>query len=136
MQAIQNMLPGLLHPPFSIGFVLPHEPQRVKIEKSGIPLTAVLHSLVQPDNAGLGILKYCLILRAVEDLTPDALHCGTHQSSFGIKIVVDGTNRHTAGGRHGANIDRRPPRLLDELTAGLQDLLFGCNYGIHPITSI
>jgi len=58
------------------------------------------------------------VLRAVEDIVPDAFHRGAHQLGLGAKIVVDAAHRHTAGRSHGADVDCSPSILLDEGTTG------------------
>jgi len=62
------MVPDSLHVPFAIGLVLLHKAERVQCEESGILLIAVGHALVHPFDTGLHVLKYGLVLRAVETL--------------------------------------------------------------------
>ena len=100
------MLPGLLHPPSPIRFILPQEPQGVEGKKTRILLAAVVHPLIHPDNAGLRVLKHGLLFRAVENLTPDTFYRGSQQDRFGIEIIVDRPHRYAAGGGNRANAER------------------------------
>ena len=47
-QPIGNVLPRLVHSPFSVGFVHPQKAQGMEIEKSGVLLAAIFHPPIQP----------------------------------------------------------------------------------------
>ena len=118
MQLPQDVLPRLLHLLFSICRALVHKAKGVVREKAGILGAAVLQLPVHPADTGQRVPEDGFILRAVEDIVPDAFHCGAHQLGLGAKIVVDAAHRHTAGRSHGADVDRSPSILLDEGTTG------------------
>ena len=103
------MLPGLLHPAFSIGFFFPHESQGMQGEKSRILPAAILHALIHPGDTGFGIPEHSFVIREMEDLTPDAFHCGAHQLRLGVEVVVDGAHRYTAGRCHRADAHSDQP---------------------------
>ena len=106
------MVPDLLHVPFAIGLVLLHKAERVQCEESGILLIAVGHALVHPFDTGLHVLKYSLVLRAVENFAPDALDRGADKL-----IVVDRADRDPACRGDRTDTDRRPALFPDKLTA-------------------
>ena len=130
------MPPGLLHAPFAVRFVLAHEAERMEREKAGIALAAIGHALIHPRDARLNVLKHGYVLRAMKDLRPDALHSRRNQISLGIKIVVDGADRHPAGRRDRPNTDRRPALPPDQLPTGLQYLILRRYDRIHAPASI
>lgn len=111
------MVPDLLHVPFAIGLVLLHKAERVQCEESRILLTAVGHALVHPFDTGLHVLKYGLVLRAVENFAPDALDRGADKLSLGVIIVVDRADRDPACRGDRTDTDRRPALFPDKLTA-------------------
>ena len=118
------MVPDLLHVPFAIGLVLLHKAERVQCEESGILLIAVGHALVHPFDTGLHVLKYGLVLRAVENFAPDALDRGADKLSLGVIIVVDRADRHPAGRRNRADADGRPSPFPNQFAACFQDIFF------------
>ena len=87
-------------------------------EKAGILGAAVFQLPVHPADTGQRVPEDGFVLRAVEDIVPDAFHRGAHQLGLGCKVVVDAAHRHTAGRSHGADVDRCPSILLDEGTTG------------------
>ena len=118
MQLPQDVLPRLLHLLFSICRALVHKAKGVVREKAGILGAAVFQLPVHPADTGQRVPEDGFVLRAVEDIVPDAFHRGAHQLGLGAKIVVDAAHRHTAGRSHGADVDRSPSILLDEGTTG------------------
>ena len=128
------MVPDLLHVPFAIGLVLLHKAERVQCEESGILLTAVGHALVHPFDTGLHILKYGLVLRAVENFAPDALDRGADKLSLGVIIIVDRADRDPACRGDRTDTDRRPALFPAKLTAVFSDLFLGGYDCIHVVT--
>ena len=108
------MVPDLLHVPFAIGLVLLHKAERVQCEESGILLIAVGHALVHPFDTGLHVLKYGLVLRAVENFAPDALDRGADKLSLGVIIVVDRADRDPACRGDRTDADCRPALFPDK----------------------
>ena len=72
------------------------EAERMQRKKSRILPAAVGHSLIHPHDAGLHITKNGIVLRAVEDLAPDAFNGSADQLRLGVKIVVNRTYRYPA----------------------------------------
>ena len=105
--------------PSAVRFIFLHKPQRMKGKKSGILLTAILHLSIHPGNTVLCILKHSPVFRTMKDLAPDTFYRSTHQRSFGIEIVINGSHRHPACRRNGTDIDRRPSLPPDQFPAGL-----------------
>ena len=105
-QCVQDVLPSMLHALLAVLFLFSHKAQRMEGEEPGVLLTAVSHPSVHPCDTALNTLKLGHVARAVKDLTPDAFHSRADQISLGIKIVVDGADRHPAGRRDRPNTDR------------------------------
>ena len=111
------------------------EADGVQGEKAGVLLTAVGDARIHPRDARLHVLKHVRVIRAVEDLLPDAADRFAQQRSLGIKVIIDRAHRYAAGRGDQADADRGPPLLPDQLPAGFQDLLFGCDRCVHTSTS-
>ena len=118
------MPPSSLHLLFAVGSILPDKAQRMVGKKARIPLAAVLQLLIHPPDAGQGILKDHFVLRMVEDIAPDAFHRGTQQFGLGCKVIVDAPHRDPTGSGHRADAYTCPSVLLNNLSAGFQDIRF------------
>ena len=55
---------------------------------------------VHPGDTGFGIPEHSFVIGKMEDLAPEAFHCGAHQLRLGVEVVVDGAHRYTAGRCH------------------------------------
>ena len=83
------MPPRLLHAPLAVGPLVAKETDGVQCEKAGVLLTAIGDARIHPCDARLHILKHVRVIRAVEDLLPDAADRFAQQRSLGIKVIID-----------------------------------------------
>ena len=123
-QLPQDVLPRLLHLLFSIRRALVHKAKGVVGEKAGILGAAVFQLPVHPADTGQRVPEDGFVLRAVEDIVPDAFHRGAQQIGLGFKVIVDAAHRDSAGSSHRTDVNTGPSVLLDEFSADLQNILF------------
>ena len=134
VEALLNVFPRFCHQLLPTGLIFTDKAHGVHGEETGIYFIPTPHTFIGPFNAVWKPFEGGLAIRDVEDIAPDAFHRCGDQVRFAVKIILEGADGDIAGLRHAADVDGRQAVLLDQLTAGLQDGLFGSDDRVHVFT--